>query len=198
LTFSSNSHQPVLPHVRHRLGSALNGENGLIPAHRAAQDQKTGNAMKKYKFKAKIEPGDAGGAYVLFPYDTEKEFATKGKVPVKVTFNGVPYTGPLIKYGKPLHVLGMPKAIRVKIGKGPSDTVEVVLWKDEEVRTVEVPAQFQSLMKKEGLLPVFKKLSYTHRKEYCRWITEAKKQETRLRRLNKAIEMLRKGVSTPG
>ena len=36
--------------------------------------------MKKYKFKAKIEAGDGGGAYVLFPYDTEKEFATQGKV----------------------------------------------------------------------------------------------------------------------
>ena len=154
--------------------------------------------MKKYKFKAKIEAGDAGGAYVLFPYDTEKEFATKGKVPVKATFDGVPYTGSLIKYGNPLHILGMLKGIREKTGKRPGDTVEVLLWKDEEVRTVEVPPQFQSLMKKEGLLPAFEKLSYTHRKEYCRWITEAKKQETRLQRLNKAIEMLRKGVSTPG
>jgi uncharacterized protein YdeI (YjbR/CyaY-like superfamily) len=40
--------------------------------------------------------------------------------------------------------------------------------------------------------------SYTHRKEYCRWIAEAKKEETRLKRLEKAIEMLKKGVSTPG
>ena len=46
--------------------------------------------MKKYKFKAQIEAGDGGGAYVLFPYDTEKEFATKGKVPVKATFDGLP------------------------------------------------------------------------------------------------------------
>jgi len=53
-------------------------------------------------------------------------------------------------------------------------------------------------MKKGGLLPVFTKLSYTHRKEYCRWITEAKKQETRLKRLEKAMEMLKKGVRTPG
>jgi Domain of unknown function (DUF1905) len=58
--------------------------------------------MKKYKFKAKIEAGDGGGAYVLFPYDTAKEFATKGKVPVKANFNGLPYTGSLIKYGHPL------------------------------------------------------------------------------------------------
>src|ERR1700730_8360571 len=155
--------------------------------------------MRKYKFKAKIEAGDGGGAYVLFPYDTEKEFATKVKVPVKATFNGVPYTGSLIKYGDPHHMLGVLKAIREQTGKGPGDTIEVVVWKDEEVRSLdEVPAPFERLMKKEGLLPFFEKLSYTHRKEYCRWITEAKKEETRLKRLGKAIEMLRKGVRTPG
>ena len=154
--------------------------------------------MKKYKFKARFEEGDGGGAYVLFPYDTEKEFATKGKVPVKATFNGVSDTGSLIKYGKPLHMLGVSKAVREQAGKGPGDTIEVVVWKDEAVRIVEVPAQFENLMKKEGLLPVFKKLSYTHRKEYCRWIAEAKKEATRLKRLEKAIEMLKKGVSTRG
>jgi Domain of unknown function (DUF1905) len=129
-----------------------------------ASGEKTGKAMKKYKFKAKIEAGDGGGAYVLFPHDAGKEFATNGKVPVRATFNGVSYTGSLIKYGKTLHVLGMPKAIRDQTGKGPGDTIEVVVWKDEAVRIVEVPAQFEKLMKKEGLLPVFKKLSYTHRK----------------------------------
>jgi hypothetical protein len=154
--------------------------------------------MKKYKFKAKIEAGKGGGAFVFFPYDTGKEFGTKGKVPVKATFNGVPYRGSLIKYGNPLSILGVLKAIREQTGKGPGDTIEVVVWKEEEARIVEVPTQFEDLMKKEGLLPVFKKLSYTHRKEYCRWITEAKKQETRLKRLEKAIEMLKKGVSTPG
>jgi bifunctional DNA-binding transcriptional regulator/antitoxin component of YhaV-PrlF toxin-antitoxin module len=182
----------------YRLGSALLRESGLIPGHQGRCGWKTGKTMKKYKFTAKIEAGDGGGAYVLFPYDTEKEFATRGKVPVKAAFNGVPYRGSLIKYGKPLHVLGVPKAIREQTGKGPGDRIEVVVWKDDEVRTVEVPAQFEILMKKEGLLPVFKSLSYTHRKEYCRWITEAKMQETRLKRLEKAIEMLRKGVSTPG
>ena len=106
--------------------------------------------------------------------------------------------GSLIKYGKPLHVLGMPKAIREDIGKGPGDTIEVLVWKDEEVRTVQVPPQFEKLIKKEGLLPAFKNLSYTHRKEYCRWITDAKREETRLKRLGKAIEMLKKGVRTPG
>jgi hypothetical protein len=96
-----------------------------------AQEVRKLHAMKKYKFKAKIEAGDGGGAYVLFPYDTEKEFATKGKVSVKATFNGVPYRGSLIKYGNPLHMLGMLKTIREQTGKGPGDTVEVVVWKDK-------------------------------------------------------------------
>jgi uncharacterized protein YdeI (YjbR/CyaY-like superfamily) len=51
--------------------------------------------------------------------------------------------------------------------------------------------------KKEGLLPFFEKLSYTHRKEYCRWISEAKKEETRLKRLGKAIERLEQRARTP-
>jgi uncharacterized protein YdeI (YjbR/CyaY-like superfamily) len=53
-------------------------------------------------------------------------------------------------------------------------------------------------MKQEGALPFFEELSYTHRKEYCRWITEAKKEETRSARLEKAIAMLKKGIKTPG
>jgi uncharacterized protein DUF1905/bacteriocin resistance YdeI/OmpD-like protein len=154
--------------------------------------------MKTYKFKATIHAGDGGGAYILFPYDVEKEFGTKGKVPVKATFNGVAYTGSLIKYGNPQHMLGVAKAIREQLGKAPGDMIQVELWKDEEIRTLEVPADLQKLLKQNGLLPFFDKLSYTHRKEYCRWITEAKKEETRLRRLEKAVEMLSKGVKTPG
>jgi uncharacterized protein YdeI (YjbR/CyaY-like superfamily) len=61
-----------------------------------------------------------------------------------------------------------------------------------------VPAKLENLIKQEGLLLVFEKLNYTHRKEYRRWITDAKKEETRLKRLAKAIEMLKKGISTPG
>jgi bifunctional DNA-binding transcriptional regulator/antitoxin component of YhaV-PrlF toxin-antitoxin module len=154
--------------------------------------------MKKYKFKAKIQEGRGGGAFVYFPYDVEKEFGTKGQVPIKADLEGEEYRGSLAKYGSPQHMLGVAKAIREKLGKRPGDMLEVELWKDEEERTVEVPPEFQKLMKKEGLLRFFEKLSYTHRKEYCRWISEAKKEETQLRRLEKAVEMLRSGIKTPG
>jgi hypothetical protein len=155
-------------------------------------------ATKKYKFTAEIHSGDGGGAYVLFPYNTEKEFGTKGRVPVRATLDGVPETTSLIKYGSPQHMLVVLKAVREKIGKAPGDTIEVVLWKDEVERVLEVPPEFQKRMKNEKLLSFFEGLSYTHRKEYCRWLTEAKKEETRQARLVKAIEMLRKGIKTPG
>jgi uncharacterized protein YdeI (YjbR/CyaY-like superfamily) len=74
----------------------------------------------------------------------------------------------------------------------------VLLWKDDEIRTLEVPAKFEKLMKKEGLLEFFHKLGYSHRREYIRWVSEAKKEETRVRRLEKAIAMLKHGVKTPG
>ena len=109
---------------------------------------KVGGAMKRYKFKAKIEAGMGGGAFVFFPYDAEKEFATKGKVAVKATLDGVPYAGSLMACGGPHHMLGVLKAIREKTGKGVGDVVEVEVWKDDAERVVEVPAKFKELMKK--------------------------------------------------
>jgi Bacteriocin-protection, YdeI or OmpD-Associated/Domain of unknown function (DUF1905) len=155
-------------------------------------------AMKRYKFQAQIISGMGGGAGVLFPYDVEKEFGTRGHVPVQATLDGVPYRGSLMNCGMASHTLAVLKGAREKIGKGPGDTIDVVVWKDEEARTVQVPAEFEKLLKKEKLWATFEKLSYTHRKEYCRWIAEAKKEETRQNRLAKAVAMLQKGVKTPG
>jgi hypothetical protein len=154
--------------------------------------------MKRYTFKATIEAGPGGGAGVAFPYSVEQEFGERGNVPVKATLDGVSYTGSLMNCGVGPHILGVLKSTRAKLGKGPGDSIDVVVWKDDEVRTVQVPAGFEKLMKMEGVLAAFEKLSYTHRKEYCRWIGEAKKEETRQARMEKSVQMLKKGVKTPG
>jgi len=156
--------------------------------------------MKTYTFKARIEAATVGdgGACVYFPYDIEKEFGSRGRVPVKATFDGIPYSGSLVKYSAPQHMLGILKAIREQLGKGPGDMVDVTIQKDESERKVEVPAELEKLLKKEKLTEVFAGLSYTHQKEYCRWITQAKREETRTSRLAKTAEMLKSGVKTPG
>ena len=154
--------------------------------------------MKEYRFTATIQAAGGNGAYILFPYDTQTEFGTRAQIRVIASFDGVRYAGSLAKYGLPQHMLPVLKNIREKISKGPGDTVDVVLKRDDSVRTVAVPPEFAKLMKKEGVLADFEKLSYTHRKEYCRWITEAKREETRQARILKAAAMLKKGVKTPG
>jgi hypothetical protein len=154
--------------------------------------------MRKYSFTAKIEPGPGGGAFVIFPYDVEKEFGVKGRVPVKATFDGFAYSGSLMQCGGQQHMLGILKAIREQTGKQLGDTVRVQVWRDDGQRTVEIPSDLASLMKEHGVRDFFDSLSFTNRKEYCRWITEAKKQETRSARLTKSVDMMRRGIRTPG
>lgn len=58
-------------------------------------------------------------------------------------------------------------------------------------RTVVVPSDLRKLLaKNRAARERFAKLSFTHRKEYVAWIEEAKKPETRARRLAKTLEML--------
>src|ERR1700761_5619948 len=102
--------------------------------------------MKEYRFKATIEAGLGGGAAVAFPYDVLKEFGTTASIPVKATFDGVPYTGSMTNCGLPHHVLGVLKAIRKQIGKDAGDTIEVVVWRDDSVRSVELSPEFEKLL----------------------------------------------------
>jgi uncharacterized protein YdeI (YjbR/CyaY-like superfamily) len=96
------------------------------------------------------------------------------------------------------HMLAVLKSARAQLGKGPGDTIEVVVWKNETERTVEVPPELAKLMKKEGVQFFFDSLSYTNRKEYCRWITGAKREETRQASIAKSVEMMKNGIKTPG
>jgi hypothetical protein len=153
--------------------------------------------MKGYRFSARIEKADGAGAYVVFPYDVEKEFGTRGRVPVKVTFDGLPYAGSLVRCGAEQHMLGILKNIREQVGKGPGDMVDVELERDSSERIVDIPDDLAVVLKRERLRAAFDGLSYTNRREYCRWIKDAKRAETRSARLAKAVEMLRGGAKAP-
>jgi hypothetical protein len=149
--------------------------------------------MKEYKFKGKIEAGDGGGAYVVFPYDVKAEFG-KARVPFKCTIDGEPYRGTMVKYGTPFHFVLVLKAIREKIKKDVGDTVNIWLVEDKEERVAEVPEAFRKLLKKHKLEQYFNKMSYTHQKEWVLWITGAKKEETQLSRMEKAVEKLKEKI----
>ena len=145
---------------------------------------------KELRFKAELMDAGGGGVYVLFPYSTEAEFGIKGRVPIRATIDGEPYQGSLVKYGQPQHMLLVLKSIRAKIGKDIGDMVDVSIWHDTEERKIEVPKDFAKALKENGLKAAFDKMSYSHQREYVLWIEGAKKEETRMKRIEKAIAKL--------
>jgi len=146
------------------------------------------------EFDAIIEDAGGGGMFVEVPFDVEAAFGKK-RVKVKATIDGVPYRGSLVRMGKPRHTLGVLKEIREKIGKGPGDQVHVVVEEDTEPRVVEVPQDLrQALDADPDAGRLFDALGYTHQKEYVNWVTEAKRPETRHKRILKVVEMLRQGM----
>jgi uncharacterized protein YdeI (YjbR/CyaY-like superfamily) len=65
--------------------------------------------------------------------------------------------------------------------------------KDKTV-AIEVPDYFMAALKKnKKALAVFEKFAPSHRKEYLEWITEAKREETRNKRIAEAIEWMAEG-----
>ena len=69
---------------------------------------------------------------------------------------------------------------------------------DEEERSVEVPAALaEALARDEAARAAFDSMSYTHRKEYASRIAEAKRDETRERRAEQALALLREGRPAP-
>ena len=138
---------------------------------------------------------DMNAAYVEFPFSTTECFGKKGLVKVKVLFDDkVEYRGSLANMGHGIHCLGVTQAIRKELGKDFGDEVNVELWEDTEVRTVEIPEDVLEIFQQNPEANnLFEKLSYTHRKEYIRWITDAKKPETRENRKKKMIEMILSG-----
>ncbi|MBI3520266.1 MAG: YdeI/OmpD-associated family protein [Bacteroidetes bacterium] len=57
-------------------------------------------------------------------------------------------------------------------------------------KTVDIPDDVKKQFKTAKVLAYFESLAYSHRKEYMMWITDAKKEETRLKRITQAIEKL--------
>ncbi len=148
---------------------------------------------KSHRFEAVIIGGESGGAGVVVPLAVEEIFGTRGRVPVIVTYDGHAYRGSMVPMGG-RHLVAMTKAVRAAIGKDVGDTVQVVLRRDTAERVVDVPPELRNALDANAAARErFDRMSYTHRKEYARWVAEAKKQATRDNRAAKAIGMILAG-----
>ena len=142
------------------------------------------------RFEAKIEEADRGGAFVAVPADVVEALGGKGRIPVRATFDGIAYQGSAVSMGGQ-KVIGLLKAIRLELGKQPGDVITVTLEVDQAERTVTVPDDLRTALDEAGLSDRFDALSFSHRRETVASITEAKKPETRARRIAQTLDRLR-------
>jgi hypothetical protein len=140
------------------------------------------------------EFGDRG---VVVPGDPKMEFGG-ARAPVAGTINGTTFRGRLMVYGGVTY-LGFRKEIRDAAGGiEEGDMVEVAIERDDAPREIEVPpALADALSADREAKAVYDALAFSHRKEYAQWIAEAKRAETRARRVEKALQMLHEGVRHP-
>ena len=146
--------------------------------------------MKKFNAEIKKKE-EKDGAYIEIPFDVEEVYGAK-RVKVKATFDGVEYRGSIVKMGLPCYIIGITKEIRKKIEKEPGDIIEVTIEKDEEDRVVEIPTDFKERIELDNNIKEFwNTLSFSMQKKYVTWITSAKKEDTRNKRIDTAIEKLK-------
>jgi hypothetical protein len=147
----------------------------------------------KQKFDAVLVAKGPKGAWthMTVPFDVHKTFGTKARVPVAGTINGHPFRTSIMPNGDGTHYMAITKEMQTGAKARAGQSVHVVMAVDTQTRTVEVPEDLTAaLASHPELAETFTAFAYSHRKEFVDWITQAKRPETRARRVEKSLEMI--------
>jgi len=152
--------------------------------------------MGDYSFEAVLVRPEGVGTWTFFsiPLEISTTFGSKGQVRVKGTINGYPFRSTALPMGDGTHYLVVGKDIRQHIAAAEGDAVKVTLELDLEERHAEVPEELRkALSDQPQAAAAFEKMTYSHQKEWINWIMSAKQAETRLRRVDKALSLIKQG-----
>jgi hypothetical protein len=144
------------------------------------------------KFKALAEGAGPNNAwcFIAVPFDAATEWGTRGRIAVKGTINGFPYRTN-IQPMEGRHLLTFNKQLQAGAKAKAGDRVSVVMERDMEERTVEIPPELLIVFaKNKEARALWDKLALTHRKEFAQWISGGKQEETRKQRATKALTMI--------
>ena len=151
-------------------------------------------------FTARLESGGEGGAWTLvrIPDDVQQDLGASARIAVRGTINGYGFRSSIFPDGG-ARIMMVNRAMQQGAGAASGDTVRLVIEPDSLPRTVTVPADLaRAFTRAPAAREKFDGLSYSHRKAYVEWIEEAKRLETRQRRVEKAIDMLSEGRKLKG
>ncbi|HEY0831140.1 MAG TPA: YdeI/OmpD-associated family protein [Candidatus Dormibacteraeota bacterium] len=145
------------------------------------------------RFQVALRSDPSGpGTYVAVPEDVAGVLGLKGRPKIRAVIAGHPYRGSLMPMGDGTFVLGVLKAIQQAEGLKRGDTITVELEIDTAPRVIEPPADLaRALARDKGAKAAWEKLSYTNQREVARSLDDAKRPETRERRLAAALNKLR-------
>lgn len=145
------------------------------------------------RLRATLEPRGPAGAFLLTDEQVLAIGDGKKTFPVSVTVGGHTLALRLARMGGE-NMIGLAKAARAEAGVEIGSSYDVQISADTGERTIEVPDDLAAALAADPVAhEAFAKLAPSHRKEYVRWVTEAKKPETRATRVAKTVEMLKAG-----
>ncbi|HEY7093651.1 MAG TPA: YdeI/OmpD-associated family protein [Ktedonobacterales bacterium] len=155
--------------------------------------------MPEQRFATIVGSDDPSSLFIVVPAEVVAALSEKKRTPVRVTLNGGYTYRSTVSVYDGRYYLPIRREIREACRLAPGMPVEVTLALDEEPRTVEVPDDLAAAFAGDpGAKDAFGRLSFTHQREYAEWITGAKREATRTRRVAQTLEMLRKGIKRPG
>lgn len=141
------------------------------------------------KIKQKLTPHGPATAIVLT--DAQVEALGGGKrAAVSVTVAGKTARLRLAVMGGQ-NLIGLSKANREALGVDIGDTIDATIELDDAARTVTLPDDAAKALAKAKLRKQFDALAFTHQKEHVRAIEDAKKPETRAKRIAAMVDKLR-------
>jgi Bacteriocin-protection, YdeI or OmpD-Associated/Domain of unknown function (DUF1905) len=149
--------------------------------------------MGAIHFQTRLEP--RGPAAAVVPDESQVAAVGEGakRFPVVATVNDYTWRTSVTRMGGEF-LVGINREVRQAAGVEASDQVNVTLQLDADLRLVELPTELvEALDSDPRAKATFDSMAFTHRKEFARWISEAKREETRRRRLGQALEMIRAG-----
>ncbi|HRW17580.1 MAG TPA: YdeI/OmpD-associated family protein [Dermatophilaceae bacterium] len=148
--------------------------------------------MGELTLQTRIERFGPAAAIVLSEADVAAIGGGK-RAPVRVSIDGRTARLRVAVMGGVI-VVGLSKAARADLGVQIGDQVTVVLTLDEAPREVPVPVELeQALASDPAAGAAYQALAFTHRREFAEWVGTAVKPETRARRAEQAVAMLREG-----
>lgn len=153
--------------------------------------------MGQLKFNVTLQPGRAGSTHQVLIVLTAEQSARLGSrrtVNITGTLNGAPFRNSFLPAGGGRHYLVVSGALQTAAGSGVGDRATLVVEIETTPRPVEAPEDMQAaLAKSRAAQKTWEALPPSHQREYLGYITEAKKPETRARRIAQTIERLKAG-----